>query len=54
MYENNREDMDKLEEIAIKWEEEKLIKIYSHIVNNLDVLFFTYPTIDNYLNHFCI
>tara|TARA_Y100000361_G_C11139122_1_gene333951 strand:+ start:697 stop:1497 length:801 start_codon:yes stop_codon:yes gene_type:complete len=37
---------------VIRWDRGQLIKIYSHIVNNLDVLFFTYPTIDNYLNHF--
>ena len=36
----------------IIWDREQLNKIYSHIANNLDVLFFTYPTIDNYLNHF--
>ena len=27
-------------------------KVYKHINDNLDVIFFTYPTIDNYLNHF--
>ena len=37
---------------VIRWDREQLNKIYSHIASNLDVLFFTYPTIDNYLNHF--
>ena len=37
---------------VIRWDREQLNKIYYHIANNLDVLFFTYPTIDNYLNHF--
>ena len=27
-------------------------KIYNHINENKEVIFFTYPTIDNYLNHF--
>jgi len=37
---------------VIRWNRGQLVEVYNHIVNNLDVLFFTYPTIDNYLNHF--
>ena len=37
---------------VIRWNRGQLTEIYKHIVKNLDVLFFTYPTIDNYLNHF--
>ena len=37
---------------VIRWNRGQLIEIYKHIAKNLDVLFFTYPTIDNYLNHF--
>ena len=37
---------------VIRWNRGQLHKIYKHINNNLDVIFFTYPTIDNYLNHF--
>ena len=37
---------------VIRWNRGQLTKVYDHIRKNLDVLFFTYPTIDNYLNHF--
>ena len=37
---------------VIRWNRGQLHKIYRHINDNLDVIFFTYPTIDNYLNHF--
>jgi hypothetical protein len=37
---------------VIRWTRGQLTEIYKHIAKNLDVLFFTYPTIDNYLNHF--
>ena len=37
---------------VIRWERGQLKKVYNHIKNNLDVIFFTYPTIDNYINHF--
>ena len=37
---------------VIRWNRGQLQKIYKHINDNLDVIFFTYPTIDNYLNHF--
>ena len=37
---------------VIRWNRGQLTEIYKHIAKNLDVLFFTYPTIDNYLNHF--
>jgi len=37
---------------VIRWNRGQLIEIYKHIAKNIDVLFFTYPTIDNYLNHF--
>ena len=37
---------------VIRWNRAQLQKVYKHINDNLDVIFFTYPTIDNYLNHF--
>lgn len=37
---------------VIRWNRGQLVKVYDHIQKNLEVLFFTYPTIDNYLNHF--
>lgn len=37
---------------VIRWNRTQLQKVYKHINDNLDVIFFTYPTIDNYLNHF--
>jgi len=37
---------------VIRWNRSQLVRVYDHIRKNLDVLFFTYPTIDNYLNHF--
>ena len=37
---------------VMRWDRGQLKKIYNHIKNNLDVIFFTYPTIDNYINHF--
>ena len=37
---------------VVRWNRGQLVEVYDHIRRNLDVLFFTYPTIDNYLNHF--
>jgi len=37
---------------VIRWDRGQMKEIYKHVSKNLDVLFFTYPTIDNYLNHF--
>ena len=37
---------------VIRWNDRQLLEIYKHIDKHLDVIFFTYPTIDNYLNHF--
>ena len=37
---------------VIRWNSTQMRKVYKHINDNLDVIFFTYPTIDNYLNHF--
>ena len=36
----------------IRWDGTQLLEIYKHVEKHLDVIFFTYPTIDNYLNHF--
>tara|TARA_B100000902_G_C27230645_1_gene874613 strand:- start:525 stop:1256 length:732 start_codon:yes stop_codon:yes gene_type:complete len=36
----------------IRWNRSQLIPIYNQINNNSDFIFFTYPTIDNYFNHF--
>ena len=36
----------------IRWNKNQLVKVYNHISKNIDTIFFTYPTIDNYLNHF--
>ena len=36
----------------IRWNSNQLIESYNHIEKNIDTIFFTYPTIDNYLNHF--
>lgn len=37
---------------VILWNVGQMRKIYNHINENKEVIFFTYPTIDNYLNHF--
>ena len=37
---------------VIRWNRGQLKRVYNHIDKNKDVVFFTYPTIDNYLNHF--
>jgi lipopolysaccharide biosynthesis glycosyltransferase len=37
---------------VILWNVGQMRKIYNHINKNKEVIFFTYPTIDNYLNHF--
>ena len=37
---------------VIRWNDGQMTKIYNHIETNKEVIFFTYPTIDNYLNHF--
>lgn len=37
---------------VIKWTRGQLKHVYNHINRNKDVIFFTYSTIDNYLNHF--
>ena len=36
----------------IRWNRGQLKPIYDHIENNTDYIFFTYPTIDNYFNHY--
>ena len=37
---------------VIRWNKGQLQPIFDHIKNHLDVIFFTYPTIDNYFAHF--
>ena len=37
---------------VIRWDKGQMEEVYEHVSTNLDILFFTYPTIDNYLNHF--
>jgi len=37
---------------VIRWNDNQMIEIYNHINKNKEVVFFTYRTIDNYLNHF--
>ena len=36
---------------VIRWNKGQCKSIYTHIDQNKDVIFFTYPTIDNYFNH---
>ena len=36
----------------IRWNSNQLIEVYDHISKNIETIFFTYQTIDNYLNHF--
>jgi hypothetical protein len=36
---------------VIRWNRNQCQTIYKRIENNKDVVFFTYPTIDNYFNH---
>jgi|TARA_B110000858_G_scaffold23458_1_gene23710 hypothetical protein len=36
----------------IRWNRGQLKPIYDHIETNTDYIFFTYPTIDNYFNHY--
>jgi len=36
---------------VIRWRRGELLKVYNHIEKNAEVIFFTYPTIDNYFNH---
>ena len=36
----------------IRWNRGQLQEVYDHIETHKDVIFFSYPTIDNYFNHF--
>ena len=36
---------------AIRWNRGQLKEVYDHIDEHKDVIFFTYPSIDNYFNH---
>ena len=37
---------------VIRWDKGQMDEVFYHIKKHIDVIFFTYPTIDNYLNHF--
>lgn len=37
---------------VVRWNRSQLKPIYEHVVKNIEVIFFTYRTIDNYYNHF--
>ena len=37
---------------VIRWDKGQLEEVWKHIEKNKEVIFFTYPTIDNYFNHF--
>lgn len=37
---------------VIRWNRNQLQPVFNHILDNIDVVFFTYPTIDNYFAHF--
>ena len=36
---------------VIRWDRGQLKKVYNHIDKNAEVIFFTYPSADNYFNH---
>ena len=36
----------------IRWNKNQMQPVFNHIQHYLDVIFFTYPTLDNYLAHF--
>jgi hypothetical protein len=36
---------------VIRWNRGQLKKVYTHIDKNAEAVFFTYPSMDNYLNH---
>ena len=37
---------------VIRWNRGQLKPIYDHVDKHIETIFFTYPTIDNYMNHF--
>jgi len=37
---------------VIRWNRGQLKPIYDHVNQHIETIFFTYPTIDNYMNHF--
>ena len=36
---------------VIRWNDNQLTPIYNHVMSNPEVIFFTYPSLDNYFNH---
>ena len=36
---------------VIRWDRGQLKKVYNHINKNAEIIFFTYPSADNYFNH---
>jgi len=36
---------------VIRWNRGQLVPVYKHINKNAEIVFFTYPSMDNYLNH---
>jgi lipopolysaccharide biosynthesis glycosyltransferase len=37
---------------VIRWNNGQMQPVFNHVEEHLDILFFTYPTIDNYFSHF--
>ena len=36
---------------VIRWDKHQMLPVFKHVMNHTDLIFFTYPSLDNYLNH---